>query len=86
MSKQIDALLKQAEQSIMILKTSQAVKHEQYETLLSRYNLLLAFVKEVANNFCFHQSEDEAMKKWVEFENKALDILDNVGEIIGTTR
>jgi hypothetical protein len=86
MSKQIDALLKQAEQSIMILKSNSAAKHQQYETLLGRYNLLLAFVKDVANNFCFNQSDDEAMRKWVEFENKALDLLDSVGEIKGTTR
>jgi hypothetical protein len=45
------------------------------------YEKLLSFVKEVSNNFCFNQSDDEALRMLVYFEEKAYNLLTELGEI-----
>lgn len=46
----------------------------------AEYEKLLAFVKEVNDNFCFNQTDDEGLRKLVEFEQKAEKLLEEIGE------
>lgn len=39
----------------------------------------IEFIKEVSNNFCFNQSDDDGLKKLVEFEAKAAALLKKFG-------
>ncbi len=76
MSKQMEALLKQAEQSVMILKSNSAAKHEMYETLLNRYEKLLHIVKRTSLNSCCLCCDTC-------LACDALEVLKEVGEIKG---
>jgi hypothetical protein len=49
-----------------------------YQRALDFANLI-SFVKEVSDNFCFNQTDDEGLKKLVEFEQKADELLSQLG-------
>lgn len=44
------------------------------------YAKCVLFIRMVAENFCFNQSDEEGLKKLVEFEEKASKLLERIGE------